>query len=572
MADVDKTPDTNVSSISRQTYKRFIKYKDIIVHNSVSNIPKPMNEPIYSYAPGTPERELLQKELKRMADAPIEIPLIIGGKEIKTGNIDKCVEPHNHQNTLATFHKAGEKEVQMAIEASQQAKPEWEAMPALERAKIFMKAAELLATKYRYTLNAATMLGQSKNAFQAEIDSACELIDFWRFNVYYMQQLYTDQPLYSPAGILNYVEYRALEGFVLAVTPFNFTAIGGNLPTAPALMGNTVLWKPSSTAVLSSYLTLKILQEAGLPDGVINFLPGDGPTVGNPAMESPLFAGIHFTGSTRVFQNMWKTIGNNIHKYKSYPRIVGETGGKDFMVAHSSADVDAMVTAIVRGAYEYQGQKCSALSRMYIPKSLWPTVKEKVTAQLKTIKMGPVQDFSNFVNAVIDQKSFNNAKKYIENAKASSECEIVSGGTCDDSKGYFIEPTLIVTTNPRYESLVEEIFAPVLTAYVYEDQDFEKTLELCDQSSIYALTGCVFSQDRYALQVAMNKLRHTAGNFYVNDKPTGAVVGQQPFGGGRGSGPNDKTRSMQNLLRWVSTRTIKENFIPPTDYKYPFMG
>lgn len=542
------------------------------MQNSVSNIPKPVNEPIYSYAPGNPERALLEAELKRLGSDQIEIPLIIGGQEIKTGNTGSCIEPHNHQNILATYHKAGEKEVQMAIEASQKAKADWEALPALERAKIFMKAAELLATKYRYTINAATMLNQSKNAFQAEIDSACEMIDFWRFNVYFMQELYKDQPLYSPNGILNYVEYRPLEGFIFAVTPFNFTSIGGNLPTAPALMGNTVLWKPASTAVYSAYFMMKLMQEAGLPDGVINFVPGSGSQVGDPVMASPLFAGIHFTGSTEVFQNMWKTIGDNIHQYKSYPRIVGETGGKDFMVAHPSADVDTMVTAITRGAYEYQGQKCSALSRMYIPKGLWPEVKEKVIAQLETIKIGPVQDFGNFMNAVIDKSSFTNTKKYIDNAKASSEAEVVYGGKCDDRTGYFIEPTLIVTTNPTYESMVDEIFAPVLTAYIYEDADFEKTLELCDTASIYALTGCIFAQDRYAIQTAMSKLRNTAGNFYINDKPTGAVVGQQPFGGGRGSGTNDKAGSMQNLLRWVSTRTIKENFIPPTDYTYPFMA
>ena len=542
------------------------------MQNTVSNIPKPINEPVYSYAPGTEPRERLLAELKRLESQQIEIPLIIGGKEVKTGNLGKCIQPHDHNKVLATWHKAGEKEVNMAIEASQAAKADWEALPYQQRAMIFLKAAELLATKYRYTVNAATMLNQSKNPFQAEIDSACELVDFWRFNTYFMQEMYKDQPLYSPTGILNMVEHRPLEGFVFAVTPFNFTSIGGNLPTAPAMMGNTVLWKPASTGVYASYFLMKLLQEAGLPDGVINFVPGSGSQVGNPVMASPLFAGLHFTGSTEVFQGMWNTIGSNIHKYKTYPRIVGETGGKDFMVAHTSADPEAIKTAIVRGAYEYQGQKCSALSRMYIPKSLWAKIKDDLVAQIKSIKMGPVQDFSNFMNAVIDKGSFANTKKYIDNAKAAADAEVLAGGGCDDSVGYFIEPTLIVTTNPRYESMVEEIFAPVLTAYIYEDDQFEEALELCNQTSIYALTGCIWSQDRYAAMKAIDKLRHAAGNFYINDKPTGAVVGQQPFGGSRGSGTNDKAGSMLNLQRWSSMRLIKENFNPPTDYRYPFMG
>jgi 1-pyrroline-5-carboxylate dehydrogenase len=416
------------------------------------------------------------------------------------------------------------------------------------------------------------MLNQSKNAFQAEIDSACELIDFWRFNTYYMQQLYKEQPMYSPKGVLNYCEYRPLEGFVFAVTPFNFTSIAGNLSTAPAMMGNTVLWKPASTAVFSAYYLMKVLQEAGLPDGVINFLPGSGANVGDPVLDSKDFAGIHFTGSTEVFQGMWKTIGGNIEKYRSYPRIVGETGGKDFLVAHVSADIAALATAVVRGAYEYQGQKCSALSRMYIPESIWGELKDRIIAQLKTVKMGPVQDFGNFVNAVIDKATFDKTKGYIERARAASDAEVIYGGGCDDSTGYFIEPTIIVASNPQYESMVEEIFAPVLTAYVYKDEEYEETLRLCDRTSIYALTGAVFARDRYAIDRAMNVLRHSSGNFYINDKPTGAVVGQQPFGGARGSGTNDKAGSKLNLQRWVSVRTIKENFIPPTDYRYPFMG
>ena len=542
------------------------------MHNTVSNFGKPVNESILSYAPGTNERGLLEKELEKSGAGKIEIPIIIGGKEVRTGDMGNCIEPHNHQNVLATYHKAGAKEVAMAIKASQEAKADWENLSYQMRASIFVKAAELLATKYRHTLNAATMLNQSKNAFQAEIDSACELIDFWRFNTYYMQQLYKEQPMYSPKGVLNYCEYRPLEGFVFAVTPFNFTSIAGNLPTAPAIMGNTVLWKPASTAVFSAYYLMKLLHEAGLPDGVINFLPGSGANVGDPVLDSKDFAGIHFTGSTEVFQRMWKTIGGNIEKYRSYPRIVGETGGKDFLVAHISADIAALATAIVRGAYEYQGQKCSALSRMYIPESIWGELKDRIIAQLKTVKMGPVQDFGNFVNAVIDKATFDKTKGYIERARAASDAEVIYGGRCDDSTGYFIEPTIIVASNPQYESMVEEIFAPVLTAYVYKDDEYEEALRLCDRTSIYALTGCVFARDRYAIDRAMDILRHSSGNFYINDKPTGAVVGQQPFGGARGSGTNDKAGSKLNLQRWVSVRTIKENFIPPTDYRYPFMG
>ena len=542
------------------------------MQNTVSNLPKPINEPISSYAPGSPERVLLNKELERMAAETIDIPLIIGGKEVRTGNTATCVEPHNHKNVLATYHKAGDKEVQMAIEASQAAKAQWEAMPYQQRACIFVKAAELLATKYRYIVNAATMLNQSKNAFQAEIDSACELVDFWRFNTYYMQELYKQQPDYSPTGMLNYLEHRPLEGFVFAVTPFNFTSIAGNLPTAPAMMGNVVLWKPASSEVYASYFLMKLLQEAGVPDGVINFIPGSGGQVGNPVMNSPLFAGIHFTGSTEVFQGMWKMIGENISNYKCYPRIVGETGGKDFMVAHKSCDTDALPTALLRGAFEYQGQKCSALSRAYVAKSVWAKVKPQLLADVATIKMGPVQDYTNFFNAVIDQAAFDTTKGFIERAADASDAEIIAGGGCDDSVGYYVEPTIIETTNPKYESMVEEIFAPVLTVYVYDDEDFAEALELCDTTSMYALTGCIWSQDRYAITQAIDALRHSAGNFYINDKPTGAVVGQQPFGGGRGSGTNDKAGSMINLQRWVSTRTMKETFVPATDYRYPFMG
>ncbi|MCD6395888.1 MAG: L-glutamate gamma-semialdehyde dehydrogenase [Planctomycetes bacterium] len=541
------------------------------MQNTVSNFPKPVNEPIFGYAPGTSERVLLAEEITRLEGSQIEIPLIIGGSQVRTGDTGQCIQPHAHGKVLATYHKAHAKEVQAAIAAAKDAKADWEALPYQMRAAIFVKAAELLATKYRYTINAATMLNQSKNAFQAEIDSACELIDFWRFNTFYMQDLYKEQPMYSSRGTLNYCEYRPLEGFVFAVTPFNFTSIAGNLPTSPAIMGNTVLWKPASTAVYSGYFLMKILAEAGLPDGVINFLPGSGAEVGNPVIDSEDFAGIHFTGSTEVFQGMWRRIGANIQKYKTYPRIVGETGGKDFLVAHASADVEALTTAIVRGAYEYQGQKCSALSRMYIPKSIWGDLKERLIEQLKTVTMGPVQDFGNFMNAVIDKATFDKTKGYIERAAASKDAEIIFGGGCDDSTGYFIEPTVILTTDPHYESMVEEIFAPVLTVYVYEDDEYAETLKLCDQTSIYALTGGIFAQDRYAVMQAVDILRHAAGNFYINDKPTGAVVGQQPFGGSRGSGTNDKAGSKLNLQRWTSIRTIKENFIPPTDYRYPFM-
>lgn len=542
------------------------------MQNTVSNISKPVNEPVFSYAPDSQPSKRLKAELSRLESQQIEIPLIIGGKEVRTTSTGKCVQPHCHNHTLAVYHKAGKKEIEMAIQSSLRAKADWEKLPYQQRAAIFIKAAELLADKYRYTLNAATMLNQSKNPFQAEIDSACEMIDFWRFNAYFMQELYKEQPLHSPIGSLNFVEHRPLEGFIFAVTPFNFTSIGGNLPTAPAMLGNTVLWKPASTAVYAAYYIMKILEEAGLPDGVINFIPGSGSEVGDSVMASPYFSGLHFTGSTDVFQCMWKTIGNNIQNYKTYPRIVGETGGKDFLIAHGSAAIDALKAAIIRGAYEYQGQKCSALSRMYLPNSIWKKLKEPLVEEIKNIKIGPVQDFSNFMNAVIDKGSFDNTRRYIEHAKKTSDASIVCGGGSDDSTGYFIQPTLIQTTNPQYKSMVEEIFAPVLTMHVYEDDQYEQALELCNKTSIFGLTGCVFAQDRYAIMTAIDKLRHAAGNFYINDKPTGAVVGQQPFGGSRGSGTNDKAGSMLNLQRWISVRTIKENFVPPTEYRYPCMG
>lgn len=538
----------------------------------IYRIPKPTNEPIYSYAPGTKEKQLLKEKLKELRENPVEIPVIIGGKEYKTGDMGEVRAPHNHNLVLARYHKATPELVEKAIEEALKAREEWAKMDWHQRASVFLKAAELLSGPWRYVLNAATMLGQSKNAFQAEIDSACELIDFWRFNPYYMQQIYEEQPPYSPNPTWNRVEYRPLEGFIFAVTPFNFTSIGGNLPTSPAMMGNVVVWKPAQTALLSSYYVMKLLEEAGLPAGVINFIPGTGSVVGGVALKHPDLAGIHFTGSTNTFQFMWKTVGENIKNYKTYPRIVGETGGKDFVFAHQSADIDALVTALVRGAFEYQGQKCSAASRTYIPKSIWPEVKEKMIAELKTIKMGDVEDFTNFMNAVIDKPAFDSITEYIEYAKNSNEAEIIFGGGYDDSKGYFIEPTVVLTTNPHFKLMEEEIFGPVLTVYVYDDEKYEETLKLCDSTSPYGLTGAVFAQDRQAIVTAEKMLVNAAGNFYINDKPTGAVVGQQPFGGSRASGTNDKAGSALNLLRWVSQRAIKENFNPPKDYRYPFMA
>ena len=539
--------------------------------NAKLNVRKPSNEPVFPYAPGDKETKMLKDAIADLKGTEIEIPLIIGGKEIRTGDMGECRPPHEHSHLLAKYHKAGEKEVKMAIEAALEARKEWAEMPWEARLSIFQKAAELLAGPWRYKLNAATMLGQSKNPFQAEIDSACELIDFYRFNPYYAMQIYEEQPD-STKGVWNYVEYRPLEGFVFAVTPFNFTSIAGNLPTSPAMMGNVVLWKPASSAVYSAYFLMKMWQEAGLPDGVINFIPGAGSKVGPNVMKDPNLAGIHFTGSTAVFQDMWRTVGENIHNYKTYPRIVGETGGKDFIFVHESADTDEVVTALLRGAFEYQGQKCSAASRTYIPENRWDEIREKMFAEMNTMKMGTVEDFSNFINAVIDRAAFNSIVEYIEFAKESDEAEIIAGGNYDDSEGYFIEPTIILTRNPHFRTMEEEIFGPVLTVYVYDPNKYEETLELCDNTSPYALTGSIFARDRYAINKAIIALRNAAGNFYINDKPTGAVVGQQPFGGSRASGTNDKAGSKANLMRWVSTRTIKETFTPPKNYRYPFLG
>jgi len=538
--------------------------------NGIFNVPPPKNEPILSFGPGSKEKKQLKSQLAEMKNQQIEIPVIVGGKEIKTGKMADCRCPHNHAHLLGQYHKVGEKEVQMAIEAALKAKPSWAAMPWEARAAIFLKAADLLAGPYRAILNAANMLNASKTVYQAEIDSACELIDFYRFNPYYMQEVYKQQPG-SSAGCWNYVEQRPLEGFIFAVTPFNFASIAGNLPTAPAMMGNVCLWKPASSTVYIAYYIMRLLKEAGLPDGVINLVPGPGSSVGNPVMASPHLAGVHFTGSTSVFHGMWKTIGENISSYRTYPRIVGETGGKDFVFVHKSADAEALAVALVRGAFEYQGQKCSAASRAYIPKSLWPDVKKRLVNKVGEIKMGDPEDFTNFMCAVIDKAAFETITGYIDYAKNSSEAEFITGGTYDGSKGYFIHPTIILTTHPKFKTMEEEIFGPVLTIYVYPDADYEKTLHLCDETSPYALTGSIFAQDRAAILLAGDILRNAAGNFYINDKPTGAVVGQQPFGGSRASGTNDKAGSMINLQRWVSPRTIKENFVPPVDFRYPHM-
>jgi 1-pyrroline-5-carboxylate dehydrogenase len=536
------------------------------------NVPAPINEPIKSYAPGSPERKELQAMLSELRSQQIDVPMYIGGDEVRTGNTHPMSPPHDHQHILGHFHEGDASHVEQAINAALGAKEAWESMEWEQRAAIFLKAAELIAGPYRAKLNAATMLGQSKNAFQAEIDSACEIIDFLRFNVKYMTEIYAQQPPVSGDGVWNRVEQRPLEGFVFALTPFNFTAIAGNLPTAPAMMGNTVVWKPAYTQIYSANVLMEIFREAGVPDGVINLIYVDGPTAGDLIFKHPEFAGIHFTGSTGVFQRIWKTIGENIQSYKSYPRIVGETGGKDFVLAHKSADAKAVAVGLVRGAFEFQGQKCSAASRAYIPSNLWEDVKKFMLQDLSTIKMGGTEDFTNFVNAVIDEKSFDKIAKYIDNAKSTEGVEIIAGGNYNKSKGYFIEPTVILTQDPMYTTMCEEIFGPVLTIYVYHEEHFETVLELVDQTSPYALTGAVFSQDRYAIELATKKLRNAAGNFYINDKPTGAVVGQQPFGGARASGTNDKAGSMINLLRWVSPRTIKETFVSPTDYRYPYLG
>jgi 1-pyrroline-5-carboxylate dehydrogenase len=535
------------------------------------NVPKAVNEPVLSYAPGSKEKAELKKALQVLRSTEIDAPMYIGGKEVRTGDLVRMAPPHDHKHTLGHFHRGNHEHVQQAIDAALAAKDAWVNLGWEHRASIFLKAADLLVGPYRAKMNAATMLAQSKNAFQAEIDAVCEYADFLRFNVEFMTEIYKQQPPYSPAPTWNRVEQRALEGFIFALTPFNFTSIAGNLPGAPALMGNTVVWKPADTQVYSAQVLMEIFKEAGLPDGVINLIYVRGPVAGDVIFKHPDFAGIHFTGSTGVFQNIWKTIGENIHSYKSYPRIVGETGGKDFIIAHPSSDAKEVATAIIRGAFEFQGQKCSAASRCYIPSNLWEDIKKFCLEDLSTIKMGPAEDFSNFVNAVIDEKSFDKIASYIDNAKGDGQT-IIAGGNCDKSEGYFIEPTIIQAKDPKYTTMCEEIFGPVVTIYVYDENKWEETLDLVDQTSPYALTGAIFSKDRYAIESGMKKLENCAGNFYINDKPTGAVVGQQPFGGARGSGTNDKAGSMINLLRWVSPRTIKENFVSPTDYRYPFLG
>lgn len=534
------------------------------------NVPVPRNEPVLSYAPGTPEREALQQALREARSGMIDVPMYIGGKEVKGGNKVAIRPPHDHQHTLGYFYEGDAKHVAQAIDAALQAKSGWSAMNWEHRASIFLKAADLLAGPWRYKINAATMLGQSKNAYQAEIDAACELIDFLRFNAYYMTQVYADQPESSP-GVWNRMEYRPLEGFTFALTPFNFTAIAGNLPTSMALMGNTVIWKPAYTQIYAANVIMRVLKEAGLPDGVINLIYVDGPLTGEMIFSHQDFSGIHFTGSTAVFRSIWKTIGENIKLYRSYPRIVGETGGKDFVMVHQSADPRVAATALSRGAFEFQGQKCSAASRAYIPANLWDEVRELLVKDIKSFKMGGVEDFGNFINAVIDEKAFDKISGYIERARENPKNEIIVGGGYDKSTGYFIEPTVILTSDPSSVTMVEEIFGPVLTVYVYPETDFMETLDLVDRTSPYALTGSILARDRYAIELATKKLTNAAGNFYINDKPTGAVVGQQPFGGARASGTNDKAGAKMNLLRWVSARVIKETFVPPTDYRYPFL-
>jgi len=538
--------------------------------NGIVDVPVPINEPVLGYAPQSPERARLADVLAELSRRTVEIAPVIGGRRVRTGNTAKAVKPHDHKHVLATWHKAGPREVKRAIASARAAHLAWSRMPWESRAAIFLKAADLLAGPWRMKVNAATMLGQSKTCHQAEIDSACELIDFFRFNVEYMREIYAKQPASSP-GMWNTMEYRALEGFIFAVTPFNFTSIAGNLPTAPALMGNTVVWKPASSAVYSAWFVMELLEAAGLPPGVINFVPGSAGDVGDPALASEDLAGVHFTGSTAVFQGMWRTIGGNIARYKSYPRIVGETGGKDFVFAHPTADVDALVTALVRGAFEFQGQKCSAASRAYIPASLWPRVEKGLTKQMAEIAVGNPEEFRNFMGAVIDASAFKTIKGYIDFARRSKDATIVAGGGCDARKGYFIQPTVIRTKRPDFRLMREEIFGPVLTVYVYADAKLDEALSLCDSGSPYALTGAIFSQDRYEIVRMAEALTHAAGNFYINDKPTGAVVGQQPFGGGRASGTNDKAGSYLNLIRWTNARTIKETFVPPTHFAYPFL-
>ncbi len=531
--------------------------------------PLPVNEPVLNYSPGSREKELLKKTIHELKAQSIDIPMYIGGEEVRTGNTTSIHPPHETAHLLGQFHNGDESHINQAIESALGAREMWAAMSWENRAHIFLKAADLLATKYRPYINATTMLGQSKNAYQAEIDAACELIDFLRFNVHFLSEIYKQQPISSP-GMHNRMEYRPLEGFVLAVTPFNFTAIGGNLPASAAMCGNVVVWKPANTQVYSAQMFMRILKEAGLPDGVINLIYVDGPTLGKICFSHRDFAGVHFTGSTGVFNSMWKTIGENMHKYRSYPRIVGETGGKDFVVAHRSADPDVVSTALLRGAFEFQGQKCSAASRAYIPSNIADAVKQKLVEGVNSFSMGPVDDFTNFINAVIDEKSFKNISRYIDNARNDASANILAGGKCDSSAGWFIQPTIIETTDPKYVSMCEEIFGPVLTIYIYDENKFEETLTLINETSPYALTGSVISKDRKAVELATDKLRNAAGNFYINDKPTGAVVGQQPFGGARASGTNDKAGSILNLYRWLSARTIKETFNPPVDYRYPF--
>lgn len=538
--------------------------------NAVFKIEKPKNEPVLSYAPGTKERKELKARLVELRNQEIEIPLIIGGKKVRTGKLGKCIIPHNKEAVIGRYHMAGEKEVVDAIDAALAARKEWESMPWEHRASIFLKAAEMLSGPYRSTINAATMLCQSKTAYQAEIDAVCELIDMLKFNTYFLNEIYKDQPD-STKDAWNRMEYRPLEGFVFAVTPFNFTSIAGNLPTSPAMAGNVVLWKPASSAVYSAYHVMSVLQKAGLPHGVINFIPGPGNVLGNIVLSDPWLAGVHFTGSTATFQSMWQTVGENLPNYRTYPRLVGETGGKDFVFVHPSADLEPLVSALIRGAFEFQGQKCSAASRAYIPESMWPKLKQRLIEEINTIKVGDVEDFRNFMGAVIDAQAFRSIKSYIEYAKESPEAEVICGGKCDDSVGFFVDPTVIVTTNPHFKTMREEIFGPVLTVYVYKDEDIEEALDLCDSTSIYGLTGAVFAQDREAIVKIEKRLTHAAGNFYINDKPTGAVIAQQPFGGARASGTNDKAGSKVNMMRWVSPRVIKENLNPAVGYRYPFM-
>lgn len=552
-------------------YSFINKTQKNIMHNAIYQVPLPQNEPVLNYAPGSPERESVKKALAEMRATQIEVPMYIGSEKVFTDKKIKLSPPHDHQHILGYASEGDASHVTAAINASLAARTDWANLPWNERAAIFLKAADLLAGPYRAKINASTMLGQSKNAYQAEIDAACELIDFLRFNVAFYQEIMAEQPQ-SSKGVWNKLEYRPLEGFVFALTPFNFTAIAGNLPASAALMGNVCVWKPAYTQIYSANVIMEVFKLAGLPDGVINMVYVDGPVTGEVVFNHPDFAGIHFTGSTGVFQNIWKTIGGNIHKYKSYPRIVGETGGKDFVIAHNSADAKAVAVGLVRGAFEYQGQKCSAASRAYIPSNLWDDVKKYMLADLADIKMGPTEDFSNFVNAVIDEKAFDKISGYIAEAKNDSSVEIIAGGGFDKSVGYFIEPTVILAKDPKYKTMCEEIFGPVLSIYVYEENAWEETLELVNTTSPYALTGAVFSQDRYAIDQATKALENAAGNFYINDKPTGAVVGQQPFGGARASGTNDKAGSKLNLLRWVNARTIKETFVSPTDYKYPFLA